>query len=136
MTGVMIFLIVFSILCNAFIAPSAQFKNYEINPQFFKKIKLRNEVQSFFFKGIGGKGCIYGDTINYGIIYPMFAIQVLGYILSACSLILTFVFIFAFKISIVMVAVASCSILLFHGIVCVITILICIAITRMKSRRE
>lgn len=136
MIGVMIFLIVFSILCTAFIAPSAQYNNYEINPQYFKKIKLRNKAQSFFFKGIGGKDCTYGDTIKYGVIYPMFVIQVLGYILSICSLILTFVLIFAFKTSIVTVAVVNCLMLLFQGIAYVITTLACIAVTRSKNKEK
>lgn len=131
MSGVMIFLIVFSILCTALIAPLAQFNRYDINPTYFKRVKIKH---CFFIRGLGGKDNIYGDIKNYGVIYPMLVIQILGYILSVISCILVLVLIFALKISVVVVAIASCSILIFQGAICAITMLSCVVITKIKDK--
>lgn len=132
MNGVMIFLIVFSILCTALIAPLAQFNRYDINPTYFKKVKVRRCVH--LIRGLGGRSSKYGDVKNYGVIYPMFLIQILGYILSICVSIIDFVLVFALNLSVTVVAIVSCSILILQGVICAIIILSCFVITKIKDK--
>lgn len=68
------------------ICPFASIRLYEINPENFKKIKIKKFA--WMFRGIGGKDSIYGDVRNYGVIVPIFVVQILGCILAVIQLIL------------------------------------------------
>ena len=51
------------------ICPFASIRLYEINPEYFKKVKVK--ILSWMFRGIGGKDSIYGDVRHYGVIVPI-----------------------------------------------------------------
>lgn len=131
MNGVMIFLIVFSILCTALIAPLSQFNRYDINPTYFKRVKVKRCC--YLIRGLGGRNSKYGDVKNFGVIYPMFLIQILGYILSFSAVVLALVLVFASQASVIVVAIVSCSILIFQGVICAIIILSCVIVTKKKD---
>ncbi len=72
----MIFLIVFCTILMAIISPVIQWNLIEIKTKYFKRVKIKK--LSFLFRPIGGKQSINGNVKEYGIIIPMFVIQVLG----------------------------------------------------------
>lgn len=81
----LILVIVFTLL-TPIIAPALTLRLYEVNPEYFRKVKVRK--WTFLFCGIGGKKSKYGDIHNYGIIVPLLVIQILGYFLTFLQIIL------------------------------------------------
>ena len=92
----MIYLSIIFFIILMFVAPLAmQLRLYEIEPDHFKKIKIKKV--KFLFKGIGGKHSIYGDVEKYGIIISLFIVQLLGYVTALLSTILVFILTNKFK---------------------------------------
>lgn len=100
-----------------------------IIPHNFKKIKIKRF--SFLFKGIGGKDSIYGSVKDYGIILPMFILQILGYILCILSIIIV-VLCIAFHVLLYKIVMIILSILIFESITCCLIIIFC----EIKGKRN
>lgn len=114
------------------IAPLMNFRLYEINPDYFKKVKVKNF--SRLFKGLGGKNSIYGDVKNYGIIYPMFIMHILGYIFSILSIIVAFLLLYAFNITPLVVIIVIGCIFVIDLIILFVTTAVCAIISKKKDK--
>lgn len=115
------------------IVPFYSVRLYEINPEYFRKVKIKK--LNFMFRGIGGKGSVYGDVHNYGIILPIFVVQIIGFILTIIQLIvipLLFIFIGIDYITIIVIGSSFC----FYIIILITVSLICIGISKHKDKMK
>lgn len=134
MTGLCIFLIVFIISLTALIVPFGNTRLFEVNADNFNRKKIKR--LSFLFRGIGGKGCVYGDVKEYGIIYPIYVFHLLGYALFFSLIALVFILLFAFNLPITLVTIIVFSVSLSFACAYCITILICIAISKKRDKMK
>lgn len=112
------------------IVPFFSVRLYEINPEYFRKVKIRK--LSFMFRGIGGKESIYGDVRNYGVIIPIFVVQIIGYLLTLIQLImipLLYIFVSISYITIIVIGSVFCAYIIGLTIVS----LVCIGISKRKE---
>jgi hypothetical protein len=129
----MFFLIIICTIIMFLVAPFAQIRLYEIEPEYFKRIKVGR--LSFLFRGIGGKHSVYSNVKEYGVIIPMFIIQILGYLFAIISWIIVPLLYFVFDLNITSIAIVVACILGAELLVVVIMILICMAISKYKKRQ-
>lgn len=66
------------------LCPFSSIRLYEIDPELFRKVKIKKFT--WMFRGIGGKDSVYGDVRDYGVIAPIFAVQILGNVLAVIQL--------------------------------------------------
>ena len=126
-----IFYILFFTVLMSLLPPLAQIRLYEIEPEKFKKVRIK--YFSFLFRGIGGKGCVYGNVREYGVILPMFVFQLLGYILSILSCIAVPILYFVFELPL---EISELIIFIVFGAECiglVVVTVICIAKSKSKQ---
>ena len=134
MTFLIIFLSVLFTFVIALAVPFSQYKSVYINPDNFKRKKVKRF--SFMFRGIGGKDCIYGNVKTYGVAYPLYIFHIIGYILSLISLALTFVLLFAFNVSINIITYVNLSICLGFLIIYIIGITILEFISKKRDKEK
>ena len=96
---------IFLTLLIPFIVPIFSVRSYEIDPDFFRKIKIKK--LSYMFRGIGGKDSIYGDVCTYGVILPFFVLQVLGYVLTIIQLIVIPILFFVLNVDYLTIIVSG-----------------------------
>lgn len=107
-----------------------KYRLYGIKAEYFKRIKIKKF--HFLFSGIGGKDSIYGDVKNYGIIVPLFYVQLQGYILFVIMLIVAPIMYFA--AGLVFATKIMCGItLLCHALVVLAVEIIC---EKVSKKRE
>ena len=105
-----------------------------IDIEYFHAIKLNKSA--FLFRGVGGKKCIYYDVKNYGIIRPMLAIQIIGYLLAILSILLALTMIFAFNIRIYIVVIVVGSLFLSEVLTVLIVVDICGNIRKKRKSKS
>lgn len=131
-TLLMIFSIAFCAICLAVMTPLANLNLYEINTDYFKKIKVKKFTR--LFRGIGSGDCIYKDVKNYGIIIPMFILHIVGYVLSLLSVAVALILLFVFKIGYKYTAITLFAMAGIFMAIIALTIVICIAITKKRDK--
>jgi len=126
---------IFIIICfMGLMPPFSQGRIHEINTDLFKKIKINRFA--FLFRVTGGE--MFGEknqqefVKEYGLIKPMFFIQILGYLLVILSTMSTIILHFAFNIELKQIAIIM-SIALGAEIFLDISIII---ITVLESNRR
>lgn len=121
------------IFITPLMAPAITFRLYEVDPECFKKVKIKRPT--FLFCGIGGKDCIYGDVKKYGVILPLFVVQLVGYILTILQIILAPILIIVEKIEYLVVLVNGGVFALYTFSLITLTI-ICICISKRRSKMK
>lgn len=124
--------IIFCICMTTALSPLISFGNYEINPDCFKKIKIKK--LSFLFKGWGGKNSIYNDVKNYGVILPIFILYIIGYFLALVIALQSLIMIIIFKISYKLVTISNFALLGIFLFLSALTIISCILISKKKTK--
>lgn len=130
----MIFLIVLCISIMFLVTPFMQENLYEIEPKYFKRIKIKR--LSFMFRGIGGKKSICGSAKEYGVIIPMLVIQIMGYLFAFCSIISVLVLHFAIKMELTKIAITICLVLGLELVIAIGTTFVCAIITKHYMHKE
>ncbi len=105
-----------------FLVPFTSVRLIEINPEYFRKVKIKK--LSFMFRGIGGKTSLYGDVRKYGVILPLFVIQIIGIILTLINIVLACILYFVVKIDYFTITIIS-LIVLTYILILVAVIVIC-----------
>lgn len=126
-----IIFILFMIFCIARLVPYANEKIDYVNPEIFKKVKIKKF--SWLFTGFNGKDTIYSDKKKYGVILPMFIMHILGYILSLISLILLVV-LASIGINMDLITYIIFGTLLFHLVVYDIVLGVCSIISKKHDK--
>lgn len=99
---------------------------YEINPEYFKKVKVK--ILSWMFRGIGGKDSIYGDVRHYGVIVPIFVVQIIGIVLAILQIILIpFLYILVPIENVLIIVIGSMFGIYILTFIIVITVCICLS---------
>ena len=132
MTAVYILLIILMVGIMLLIPQALQFRN-GINPERFPKIKV-NKL-GFMFRGIGGHGGAYTDVKEYGVICPMFAIQVLGYTLALLTVIIAPVVAAAAEMTLEQTVFIVLYMLVAEAVICVITTIVCLIISTQLDKK-
>ncbi len=115
------------------ICPFASIRLYEINPEYFKKVKVKK--LSWMFRGIGGKDSIYGDVRNYGVIVPIFVVQIIGIVLAILQIILIpFLYILVPIENVLIIVIGSMFGIYILTFIIVITV--CICLSRYHDKKE
>ncbi len=108
------------------ICPFASIRLYEINPEYFKKVKVK--ILSWMFRGIGGKDSIYGDVRHYGVIVPIFVVQIIGIVLAILQIILIpFLYILVPIENVLIIVIGSMFGIYILTFIIVITVCICLS---------
>ncbi len=108
------------------ICPFASIRLYEINPEYFKKVKVK--ILSWMFRGIGGKDSIYGDVRHYGVIVPIFVVQIIGIVLAILQMILIpFLYILVPIENVLIIVIGSMFGIYILTFIIVITVCICLS---------
>ncbi len=115
------------------ICPFSSIRLYEINPEYFKKVKVKK--LSWMFRGIGGKDSIYGDVCNYGVIVPIFAVQIIGIVLAILQIILIPFLYILVQIENVLIIVIG-SMFGIYILTFIIVITVCICLSRYHDKKE
>lgn len=126
--GILMILLMIAIMAG--LVPFYYSRLRDLNPDYFKKIKLKKFSKLFI--GYGGKSTIYGDVKQYGVIFPIFVLHIIGYTLSVLSFILSFVLYFIFDLNIVTIEIIILAILLAEVIIVLLTDFYC----SIKSKRK
>ena len=115
------------------ICPLASIRLYEINPEHFKKVKVK--ILSWMFRGIGGKDSIYGDVRHYGVIVPIFVVQIIGIVLAILQIILIpFLYILVPIENVLIIVIGSMFGIYILTFIIVITV--CICLSRYHDKKE
>ncbi len=115
------------------ICPFASIRLYEINPEYFKKVKVK--ILSWMFRGIGGKDSIYGDVRHYGVIVPIFVVQIIGIVLAILQIILIpFLYILVPIENVLIIVIGSMFGIYILTFIIVITV--CICLSRYNDKKE
>lgn len=103
-----------------------------INPKYFRKVKVK--FPSFLFAGIGSRKDT-GNVRKYGVIAPMFALHILGYVLT---LALWFVvpLLYQYGVDLSELWAAPVAFALFHTIVVVIAEAACMSKSNHASAAD
>lgn len=128
--------ILVTILCSVFLSivtPLMNFRLYEVDPEHFKRVKVKKFT--WLFKGLGGKNSMCNDVKNYGIIIPMFIMHIVGYILSITTLILGLILILIVNVTPIIAVIISCTILVIMLIALFITVFICYIKSKHKDNK-
>ncbi len=108
------------------ICPFASIRLYEINPEYLKKVKVK--ILSWMFRGIGGKDSIYGDVRHYGVIVPIFVVQIIGIVLAILQIILIpFLYILVPIENVLIIVIGSMFGIYILTFIIVITVCICLS---------
>ena len=116
-----------------FVAPFAQEQLYEINADLFRKLKIKKF--SFLFKGIGHEGCVSGDVREYGVILPMFVVQLAGYSIALLSAVLIPVLYFPFGLELKTIGMVLSIILGSHVVILIATIFVTIRVSNKREKK-
>ena len=120
-------------LTLAIIVPITQDeRHYVIEPENFKKKKIKN--LSFLFRGYCEGFGKHGNVNTYGVIYPMFVFHIVGYIMSLVLFSITLVLVCAFNIDEIIVFIINIATLFSFFIAYIITIRICVSISKKRYK--
>lgn len=112
-----------------FLPVAGQERQYGIEADYFKRIKIKK--LSFLFRGIGHKV----SAKEYGVIIPMFAVQLLGYVLAFCSITLAIVLQFTCGLELRKIFTIVAIILGVEIIIDTATIILTIISSRKRKKR-
>lgn len=129
-----IFWVCFVVFIISALAPFMQIRLYEINPDLFSKIKIKRF--SFLFRGVGGKTSIYGDVQEYGIVLPLFILQVLGYVIASLVIVTVLLLLYMFKLDLNTIAIIVAIIMISYSMIAIATTAIVILISKKRAKNK
>lgn len=130
MNVVYILLIVLLVAFTAIAAPALQLIK-AFNPEHFLKIKIN--YLWFMFRGTGTVKGGYSSSKEYGVILPMFAIQLLGYVAAIVFTVITIVLSVVAGIGVVELVFINLYAFLSVLIISAVTIFVCAIISYHKA---
>ncbi len=132
----MIFIVVFAtLLAAAFtsIAVPVRQRFLHIDPKYFRRIKVR--FPAFLFVGIGDKKDT-GDVKNFGVIVPMFILQLLGYMWTVLLVIAIPVLYYRIGVDLDILVLVPFGVALVHMITVIAVEAGCVSYARRKQAGE
>lgn len=122
---------IFLTLLMPLLCPVSSIRLYEIDPEHFRKVKIKK--LTWMFRGIGGKDSVYGNVLDYGVIVPIFAVQILGNVLAVIQLVLIPILYVLVQIDQITIIVIG-SMFGAYVLVYVIVTTTCICLSKYKHR--
>lgn len=131
----MIFIVVFAtLLASAFTSATVPVRQRFLNfdPKYFRRIKVK--FPAFLFAGIGDKTT--SDVKNYGVIAPMFALHLLGYLWTVLLVTAVPVLYYRFGVDLDVLVVVPFGVALIHMITVIAVEAGCSSYAKRKLSEE